>query len=115
MLRQRQPPGHCRFFLRRVPIVDQKLAPRDGRANLLEHAARRLSWLLIFHQPCRRPCRRDRKSTRLNSSHRTISYAVFCLKKKKHHTLFPFINSHLLLHSSSYFHTPFYRTSFTHL
>src|SRR5207248_8560714 len=33
----------------------------------------------------------DRKSTRLNSSHRTISYAVFCLKKKKknkerHHT-----------------------------
>src|SRR5437867_10025394 len=28
--------------------------------------------------------REDRKSTRLNSSHRTISYAVFCLKKKKH-------------------------------
>src|SRR5437762_9841454 len=26
----------------------------------------------------------DRKSTRLNSSHRCISYAVFCLKKKKH-------------------------------
>src|SRR5437867_13086181 len=32
----------------------------------------------------RRPeVRTDRKSTRLNSSHRTISYAVFCLKKKK--------------------------------
>src|SRR5205807_10547391 len=30
------------------------------------------------------PCgRRDRKSTRLNSSHLVISYAVFCLKKKK--------------------------------
>src|SRR5712675_903203 len=28
-------------------------------------------------------CRRDRKSTRLNSSHGYISYAVFCLKKKK--------------------------------
>src|SRR5437667_7501961 len=28
----------------------------------------------------------DRKSTRLNSSHITISYAVFCLKKKKQHT-----------------------------
>src|SRR5207248_9946165 len=28
------------------------------------------------------PQRGDRKSTRLNSSHRTISYAVFCLKKK---------------------------------
>src|SRR5689334_24230881 len=27
--------------------------------------------------------RRDRKSTRLNSSHSSISYAVFCLKKKK--------------------------------
>src|SRR5436190_18431124 len=28
-------------------------------------------------------CSRDRKSTRLNSSHTVISYAVFCLKKKK--------------------------------
>src|SRR5690625_6038073 len=28
----------------------------------------------------------DRKSTRLNSSHVAISYAVFCLKKKKHNT-----------------------------
>src|SRR2546422_2695915 len=32
------------------------------------------------HRPCRE---RDRKSTRLNSSHGYISYAVFCLKKKK--------------------------------
>src|SRR5207249_11766565 len=31
----------------------------------------------------RREHRRDRKSTRLNSSHVSISYAVFCLKKKK--------------------------------
>src|SRR3712207_7867144 len=29
---------------------------------------------------------KDRKSTRLNSSHANISYAVFCLKKKKHNT-----------------------------
>src|SRR5262245_63977263 len=29
------------------------------------------------------PARQDRKSTRLNSSHLGISYAVFCLKKKK--------------------------------
>src|SRR5438477_4932580 len=29
------------------------------------------------------PVQRDRKSTRLNSSHMSISYAVFCLKKKK--------------------------------
>src|SRR5256886_4122605 len=35
--------------------------------------------------------RRDRKSTRLNSSHSQISYAVFCLKKKKkcHRSLLP--------------------------
>src|SRR5699024_12814729 len=31
------------------------------------------------------PGRSDRKSTRQNSSHVSISYAVFCLKKKKHH------------------------------
>src|SRR5207244_11898615 len=31
--------------------------------------------------------KRDRKSTRLNSSHQIISYAVFCLKKKKFHLL----------------------------
>src|ERR1039458_7199481 len=44
--------------------------------------------------PSRRRCRArrghggtDRKSTRLNSSHLGISYAVFCLKKKKHTTL----------------------------
>src|SRR3712207_7150595 len=29
----------------------------------------------------------DRKSTRLNSSHANISYAVFCLKKKNNHAL----------------------------
>src|SRR6476660_10293875 len=33
----------------------------------------------------RRGRRGDRKSTRLNSSHQIISYAVFCLKKKKQH------------------------------
>src|SRR5476649_796347 len=33
--------------------------------------------------PCMRPIRKDRKSTRLNSSHTVISYAVFCLKKQK--------------------------------
>src|SRR3712207_8124716 len=32
---------------------------------------------------------RDRKSTRLNSSHANISYAVFCLKKKKPTTILP--------------------------
>src|SRR5206468_7104753 len=49
-----------------------------------------LRWLLI-HRPSpaellladHDPGPRDRKSTRLNSSHDQISYAVFCLKKKK--------------------------------
>src|SRR2546426_9153602 len=36
--------------------------------------------------PRRSPSRPDRKSTRLNSSHLVISYAVFCLKKKKKST-----------------------------
>src|SRR3712207_7122991 len=41
----------------------------------------------------------DRKSTRLNSSHANISYAVFCLKKKKktlriHTTLHTFLRNH---------------------
>src|SRR5947207_11229233 len=34
----------------------------------------------------------DRKSTRLNSSHTVISYAVFCLKKKKHKKSILYIN-----------------------
>src|SRR3712207_8734844 len=38
----------------------------------------------------------DRKSTRLNSSHANISYAVFCLKKKKKSTLDSRINSKTL-------------------
>src|SRR2546430_17700782 len=43
---------------------------------------------LLGDHPCDRQLRaadadRDRKSTRLNSSHSQISYAVFCLKKKK--------------------------------
>src|SRR5260221_9971973 len=40
---------------------------------------------VITDQPAKQPCvlLADRKSTRLNSSHTVISYAVFCLKKKK--------------------------------
>src|SRR5204863_2076784 len=36
----------------------------------------------IINAPTSEPSRLDRKSTRLNSSHVEISYAVFCLKKK---------------------------------
>src|SRR5690348_17991995 len=46
-----------------------------GQAQLTRH---------IDHGHALPLARRDRKSTRLNSSHPSISYAVFCLKKKKH-------------------------------
>src|SRR5258708_31920578 len=41
---------------------------------------------LAFRRPGRKA---DRKSTRLNSSHQIISYAVFCLKKKKKNSHIP--------------------------
>src|SRR2546430_11578673 len=47
------------------------------------------------HEPASKPlaCReQDRKSTRLNSSHSQISYAVFCLKKKKNDNEIPGLN-----------------------
>src|SRR3712207_7888203 len=60
-------------------------------AHRQEHRGGRCVHLPALGQPLgevRRPRRvgpgpRDRKSTRLNSSHANISYAVFCLKKKK--------------------------------
>src|SRR5258708_16885419 len=56
----------------------------------IEQARLVVKKLLNFHScnPARRACsiHRDRKSTRLNSSHQIISYAVFCLKKKTKHT-----------------------------
>src|SRR2546427_5599141 len=41
---------------------------------------------VVLHIGRKQGQRLDRKSTRLNSSHSQISYAVFCLKKKKHTT-----------------------------
>src|SRR3712207_6989907 len=46
-------------------------------------AARVRVHLTTIHRALRRSDWKDRKSTRLNSSHANISYAVFCLKKKK--------------------------------
>src|SRR5260221_12641872 len=52
--------------------------------TLFRSASRRNRNLQILNcLPGKRKRRRDRKSTRLNSSHTVISYAVFCLKKKK--------------------------------
>src|SRR6266852_3338191 len=55
----------------------------------------------MFFRRCGTTTRRDRKSTRLNSSHGSISYAVFCLKKKKNNQrcrCYPYTNRlpHLL-------------------
>src|SRR5690348_17396647 len=50
------------------PVLRARLGERDRRRDL---------------GPRRRARLQDRKSTRLNSSHPSISYAVFCLKKKK--------------------------------
>src|SRR5207248_5431606 len=54
------------------PLLGRHMLPAFGHA--IRHA---------FFHTADRVAERDRKSTRLNSSHRTISYAVFCLKKKK--------------------------------
>src|SRR5438552_7342909 len=45
------------------------------------------TWPTRWSKPARRVLATDRKSTRLNSSHQIISYAVFCLKKKKNDTI----------------------------
>src|SRR2546430_4047644 len=52
-----------------------------------EHPARATAMAReLEHTQVSRMASRDRKSTRLNSSHSQISYAVFCLKKKKNKT-----------------------------
>src|SRR2546426_6861262 len=57
---------------------------RDDRDEVRRHVGRRGRALPDRDPPGRR-ANGDRKSTRLNSSHLVISYAVFCLKKKKTH------------------------------
>src|SRR2546430_13703947 len=55
---------------------------------ICEPLERRLRVIDQHHEPID-DLREDRKSTRLNSSHSQISYAVFCLKKKKNMCLSP--------------------------
>src|SRR3712207_7023048 len=77
LFRSRHHPGHV-------------LGPRGRRGDLLHprrlgaERGRRAEPERVAVQGRRHP--QDRKSTRLNSSHANISYAVFCLKKKKKHT-----------------------------
>src|SRR2546428_8170630 len=51
------------------------------------------------------PARGDRKSTRLNSSHDQISYAVFCLKKKKKSGLHANVEGNSVHHIEAHRHT----------
>src|SRR5690625_5320890 len=57
-------------------VYDDLVSDRHGERVRLEQE--RIDWAWALD--------RDRKSTRLNSSHVAISYAVFCLKKKTLHT-----------------------------
>src|SRR5258708_15299443 len=60
---------------------------RNEAIAFLGELRRRATILLLKGREQRQAARvKDRKSTRLNSSHQIISYAVFCLKKKKHAT-----------------------------
>src|SRR5690349_23881314 len=63
-----------------VPPVRQRLGPRQGEQPGRVVGGGREDEL---HKTIFTPNGVDRKSTRLNSSHVEISYAVFCLKKKK--------------------------------
>src|SRR2546426_2804000 len=64
-------------------------AGTDVMADAGTHGAERLAPVVVVRVDERdgHPGAQDRKSTRLNSSHLVISYAVFCLKKKKDHDL----------------------------
>src|SRR2546427_7733347 len=69
-----------RSYLRGAPKDDRRI-PRMGqpfRSRRTGPSGSEGRWSLL-PEACG-----DRKSTRLNSSHSQISYAVFCLKKKKH-------------------------------
>src|SRR3712207_8664512 len=69
---QRRLPPHAADLLR-----PRRQARRDRRGHRARRPAVPRHLLTDRSEP-------DRKSTRLNSSHANISYAVFCLKKNKH-------------------------------
>src|SRR3712207_7327629 len=62
---------------------DYALANRAVARIVAADRARRLGFAFVHPERDRGRVHEDRKSTRLNSSHANISYAVFCLKKKK--------------------------------
>src|SRR2546429_7079899 len=80
----RRPPRSTLFpytTLFRSTLMGAFLGPAAPQAGDM-HVGRE-QFLKSGIAPAQRACHQDRKSTRLNSSHGYISYAVFCLKKKK--------------------------------
>src|SRR3712207_8656723 len=60
-------------------VTDQTGFPWDPQFAAKYKPTQKQRWVFVLHIGV------DRKSTRLNSSHANISYAVFCLKKKNIH------------------------------
>src|SRR2546430_5622218 len=81
----RRPPRSTLFPY--TTLFRSVLATRSGAAARIKARALRLNRLHGLSPFASEE--RDRKSTRLNSSHSQISYAVFCLKKKKKQDLQP--------------------------
>src|SRR3712207_7239285 len=69
-----------RMQIRRDGRTDPEISEPGLESGSLGRAAHRTDGKRLA---CRQVGQADRKSTRLNSSHANISYAVFCLKKKK--------------------------------
>src|SRR2546430_11675752 len=64
-----------------IDLLTRQIGTSQTNAQLLEEEIRRAREAIELDRR-----KGDRKSTRLNSSHSQISYAVFCLKKKKLHS-----------------------------
>src|SRR5438034_1143556 len=83
--RHKLPFGRSRYFQYKAQLAANGLDGLvDGRSggNRRELTAHAQGFIRGVHQENPQLSLRDRKSTRLNSSHTVISYAVFCLKKK---------------------------------
>src|SRR5437660_9790834 len=85
----RNAPGRQTTYLKLAKLYASKGFMAEAKQNFVEYAERMHKAGKIQHafaalkEFADISAERDRKSTRLNSSHVAISYAVFCLKKKK--------------------------------
>src|SRR3712207_7972114 len=77
--------------LEHLQLVRSHRELRGEVAEVGDDVGGRRAVALAQHAECLAHLRRDRKSTRLNSSHANISYAVFCLKNKLHLSQYPLL------------------------